>query len=66
MNDRINPPAWGVKEDARDLPRVLKGLAAALAAGDGCDLSPLDLAVLMRYLKSLEQTPGAVIVPAPP
>ena len=51
MTDRINPPAWTVKEDPSDLPRILRGLEAAFKEGEGLCLSPLDVGILGRYLR---------------
>lgn len=52
--DRVNPPAWGVKEDPSDLPRVLRALEARFAEAREYEMSALDVAVLVRYLRSIE------------
>lgn len=54
MTDRINPPAWKVQEDPSDLPRIRKAMEETFRNGDGVDLSPLDLAVLERWIRGLK------------
>lgn len=57
MNDRINPPAWTVKEDPSDLPRILRGLESAAKDGRELWLSALDVKVLLRRLQGEVGTP---------
>lgn len=54
MNEpRVNPPAWSVKEDPSDLPRVLRRLEAAYKEGKDCALAELDVAVLVKWIREL-------------
>lgn len=52
---RTNPPAWGVKEDPSDLPRILRALEQAFGEGRELELSALDVGILGRYLRGLSE-----------
>lgn len=58
MNDRVGPPAWSVKPDPSDLPRIVRELKKAAELGVGFELTPLGVAVLLEHLEQ-QQAPAA-------
>lgn len=73
MTDRIGPPAWVVKPDPSDLPRILRELKKAAEQQSELALTPLAVQVLWHHIQEVTDsrdgmTPWQVVansLPAP-